>query len=303
MVISDSTLRSINKGFQHGFLAAVGKVIKDAEKLAMRTTSTQSAEVYGDIAFFPRMNKLIGEAIVKNLREVSYSIANEEWESTVRVKQADIERDALGIYKPRIATLGDTGSRLPSRLIIDALAGGFTAKDYTGTAFFAANKPHFVGGKVKFTNKDTKKLSAANYEAARKAMRSITDEEGEPMELGRELILVVSPKNESLGRTILVAEKVGGGDDNVNKGTATLMVSSRLAGASEDMWFLIDVGCPIGALILQEEKPLELLTTATGQTTEQLIITHTFLWQAYWRGNVGYGLPQLAFGSTGADNA
>jgi hypothetical protein len=38
-------------------------------------------------------------------------------------------------------------------------------------------------------------------------------------------------------------------------------------------------------------------------STEELILTHTYLWQAYWRGAAAYGLPQLAWGSTGADAA
>lgn len=302
MIITDATLRSIDKGFQAKFLGAIGKVNRDIERLAMRTTSSQAAEVYGDIAFWPAMRELIGEAFVNNLKEVSHTVQNKEFESTVSVKQADIERDALGIYTPKIASLGDTGAKLPGKLLADLLMNGFTDLDYTRTAFFATGKKHFPGGKKTFGNKDTKKLSAANYQSARASIRSIKGESGEPLELGDKLVLVVSPTYEATGRSILVSEKVGGGDDNVNKGTAELMVLPRLA-AAEHNWFLIDVSQPMSALILQEERPLQLLTTATGMTTEQLLLTHKYLWQAYWRGNAAYGLPQLAFGSTGADPA
>ena len=302
MIITDASLRAIDKGFQKGFLGAIGMVNREAERLAMRTTSSQAAEVYADIAFFPTMRKLVGEAIVKNLKELSHTVKNEEYEATVRVRQADIENDALGIYSPKIGQLGQTGAKLPSKLIVDLLLNGFANLDYTGTAFFAANKKHFPGGKKTFTNLGTKKLSAANYETARAAIRSVKDEEGEPLELGDKLALVVSPNYEATARKIVVAETVNGGEANVNKGTAELIVLPRLA-ASEHNWFLLDIGQPISALILQENRALELLTTANGQTTEELLRTHAYLWQAYWRGNAAYGLPQLAWGSTGADAA
>lgn len=307
MIITDQTLRAIDKGFQAKFLGAIGAVKPIYNRIATVTTSSQAAEVYGDIGFIPSMRELIGEAITKNLRETSMTIANKEFEATVAVKQAAIERDSLGIYTPRIATLGTKGEKLKDKLIVDLLINGFTATDYTGSAFFGADKVHFTGGKVKYTNKDTKKLSASNYEAARAALRSIKGEDGEPLELGDDLVLVVSPDWEPTGKKILVAETVPNAagtasQTNTNKGTAELVVSSRLAAAPNN-WFLLDVGQPLRALILQEEKALQLLTTATGMTTEQLLTTHAYLWQAYWRGNAGYGLPQLAFGSTGAQAA
>lgn len=302
MIINSATISAVNKGFTAKFLGAIGRVNRDAEKLAMKTTSSQAAEVYGDIAFWPSMRKLVGEAIVSNLKEIAHTVPNEEYEATVRVKQADIERDALGIYTPKINMLGDTGAKLPSRLIANLLMNGFTDLDYTGVAFFAANKKHFTGGKKTFTNKGTKKISAENFQDARAAIRSYKGEDGEPLGVGDNLALVVSPTYEATARTIVQADTISGGGTNVNKGTAELIVLPQLA-AAEHNWFLVDIGAPMGAFILQEEKPLELLTSATGQTTEQLILTHTYLWQAYWRGNAAYALPQLTWGSTGADAA
>lgn len=302
MIITDQTLRAIDKGFQAKFLGAIGAAKPIYPRIATVTTSSQAAEVYGDIGFIPSMRELIGEAITKNLRETSMTIANKEFESTVTVKQAAIERDSLGIYTPRIATLGQKGEQLKDRLVVDLLINGFDDTDYTGDAFFGTTKKHYTGGKKTWSNKGTKKLSAANYQTARAALRSIKGEDGEPLEIGDQLALVVSPTYEATARAILVSERVNGGDSNVNLGTAEIVVAPRLA-AAEHNWFLLDVGQPLRALILQEEKPLQLLTTALGMTTEQLLLTHNYLWQAYWRGNAGYGLPQLAWGSTGADAA
>ncbi len=121
------------------------------------------------------------------------------------------------------------------------------------------------------------------------------------MNLGMDLVLVVSPKNEALGREILVAEKVGGGNDNVDKGTARLEVCPLLS-ASEDSWFLFELGYPIKPFINQIEVPLE-FQSLDDPKSEHVLLKKEYLHQAYRRGNVGYALPELAFGSTGEDNA
>lgn len=302
MIITDQSIRAVDKGFRAKFLGAIGAVKPLYNRIATVTTSTQAAEVYGDIGFMPSMRELVGEAFVRGLKETSTTIINKEYEATVEVPQAALERDSLGIYAPKIATLGTKGEQLKDKLVIDLLINGFTATDYTGGTFFNTTHKHFVGGKVSFSNKGTKKISADNYAAARAAIRSIKDENGDPMELGDTLALVVSPTYEAAARQILIADTGANGATNINKGTAELIVSSRLA-AAEHNWFLLDIGQELRALILQEERTLQLLTSATGMTTEQLILTHKYLWQAYWRGNAGYGLPQLAWGSTGVDAA
>lgn len=302
MILTDSILRALNKGFHAKFLGGVGKVNRDAELLAMKSSSSASYEVYGDIGFMPSMKKLVGEAIVTHLREQAKQVKNEEFTATVAVKALDIKNDKIGIYKPAIAQMGRNGAKLPSQLIADLLLNGFTAKDYTGTAFFAADKKHFTGGKKTFTNLGTKKLSAANFQTARAAIRSVLDEDGVPLGIGDELALVVSPDYEATAKGIVQAEYLSGGGSNVNKGTAKVVVLPHLA-SSPHKWFLIDIGQEVGALVLQENQALQMLSTADGAITPELLLKHEYLYQAYWAGNADYLLPQLAYGSTGADAA
>jgi phage major head subunit gpT-like protein len=126
------------------------------------------------------------------------------------------------------------------------------------------------------------------------------------MNLGQDLVLIVSPKNEALGRSILESDFVEGSAtakavSNVNKGTARLVVWPQLA-ANEDAWFLLECGLPVKPLIVQFEKETT-LTALTSDTSDHVFKKHEFLYQAYGRYNAGYGLPELAYGSDGTQNA
>lgn len=302
MQINQTNLSALYKGYKTLFLEAFHGAMPEWPKFAQKAPSSAGAEIYHWLGAVPGMRELLGEAVVQNLKAANFTITNKEWESTVRVKQADVERDTYGIYNPLMQAMGQAGAEHPDELAADLFTGGFTATDYTGGTFFSTTHKHSADGKVTFSNKGTKKISAANFETARAALRSVKNEHGRPMNLGRKLLLVVSPTYEATARAIVIADTQANGATNVNKGTADLLVWPRLA-AAEHNWFLLDVGFPIKPLIFQEEKAVELLTTSTGQTTEELLLTHQYLYQAYGRYNAGYALPQLAWGSTGADAA
>ncbi len=302
MQINQANLAALFKGYRTLFLEAMHGATPEWVKLAMETSSTAGEELYHWLGSVPGMKKLVGEIVIENLSAAKYSITNEEFESTVGVKQADIERDTYGVYNPLMSAMGLAAAEHPDELVADLLIDGFTNLDYTGTAFFAANKPHIIGEtKNKFSNKGTKKLSATNYEAARANIKGRLNSQGRPMNLGRKLLLIVSPSYEATARQILIADRSANGADNINKGTADLLVWPRLA-ASEHAWFLLDVGYPVRPLIVQIEKR-PTIASLTNMESDHVFKHHEFLYQGYGRYNAGYGLSQLAYGSTGADAA
>jgi len=71
-------------------------------------------------------------------------------------------------------------------------------------------------------------LTAANYEAARTAMRSLKGDNGKPLNI-KTTMLVVAPELESAAKKIVAAEKLDNGASNTNFNTTELMVSSYLA--------------------------------------------------------------------------
>lgn len=302
MQINQTNLIDLYKGFRALFMGMLTSTETTWQKIAMRTTSNALQEVYGWLGAWPKMKEFLGEATIKNLAANTYAIKNKEFETTVAIKQLDIETDVYGLYNPNFEMAGFSAACHKDELVANALTNGFTNKDYTGKNFFDTDKLHNPGDakSSKFSNKGTKKLSAANYEAALASIKSIKDSAGNPLGIGRKLALIVHPKNEATAKRILNAELIDGGVSNVNKGSAELIVWSFLA--NEDAWFVVELGMPLKPIILQVVKD----TTLTGMTnpeSDHVMLKHEFLYQAYGLYNAGYGLPQLAWGSTGADAA
>lgn len=301
MQINQSTLQALYMGFRTLFLEAyqAGKALWP--NLAMQTTSTNAEEIYHWLGAVPGMRKLVDEIQIRNLSAHRYAIVNEEFESTVAVKSRDVERDNYGIYNPLMQSMGRAAAQHKDELLGDLLVGGFDILSYTGVAFFGLNHEPKAGGS-KFSNKGLKKFSRNNFRTARQNMKSRLNAEGRPMNLGLDLVLVVSPKYEEEAREVLVAEKVGGGNTNVDKGTARLEVWPQLAAAGEDCWFLFEAGHPVKPFIIQIEKDVDLITQ-TNPDDHHVFTKKEFLYQAYGRYNAGFALPELAWGSTGENAA
>lgn len=301
MILNSDTLKAVNKNVRTTFWEAYhGPGDNLVDMLAMRAGSSTAENIYGWLGAIPGLKELIGEFAIANLLEHAYAIKNREFGRIIAVKRQDIERDSLGTYTPLFQALGIAARSHPDELLVEALVASFTAKCYTGKNFFDADHEPKKGG-VKFSNKGTKKLSATNFEVARQNILSRLNYEGRPMGLGRKLLLVVSPTYDKTARDIVLADLVNN-STNTLKGTATLMTTPWLAGASEHNWFLFDLGHPMKPFINQEEVATE-FTNQDKLDDDSVFEKSEFRYKAYRRGNVGYGMPELAYGSTGADAA
>lgn len=304
MLLTSSKL----KAFNDGLVIVSGEAFQGAanvglvNELLMTTNAIGAKIVIGWLGALPGMEKLRGEPRKKSPRTSDFAVENFEWENTLTVPAIDIFRDNIGTYKPMAAMLGVTSSQHPLELVGSALVNGFTGKDYTGSAFFAANKKPWAGA-TSFSNKGTKKLSAANYETAYLNLLNRKNAFGKPMRLGRQLALVVSPTNHFVAKEIVEVAKSAAGADNKYYGTAKVIVLQDLAIAGTgDEWFLMELGYPVKPLFKNEEIPYRLLTD-TSMEGREYIENHEFIWQGYYSGNVGYGLPELAYGSDGTQAA
>lgn len=300
MQINQGNLEALTKGYRAIFLDGYqGTSNGLAARVAMVTNSRSAQEFYKWLGAVPGMKELLGEATIENIGSHGFSIANKEFHDTVGVERKDIERDTYGIYNPMFRAMGDAAAMHPDQLLAQAMMGGFDTKCYTGKNFFDSNHEPEKGG-TKFSNKGQKKLSADNYRAARAALKSVRNSKGRPMGNGRDLLLVVSPDYEATARQILVADVVAN-NTNVDKGTATLEVWPELA-ASPHMWFLLEAGKQVKPFIHQVELDTEFVA-ATDPKSSEALLRKLFIYQAYARRNVSYGLPELAWGSDGTQNA
>lgn len=313
MLVNAANVAELFRGFRVIFMEAYhGVGTPDWESFAMRVESTGAEERYDWLGAMPTLRELIGEIQVRNLTANDWRIINREFENTIGIRRPDIERDKFGLYRPVLQTMGQDARRYPNKMVAALLTGGFTSKDYTGKNFFDANKAGTPGTRFPFTNFTTKKLSADNFAEGRRNILERRAANGEPMDLGIDLVLVVSPKNEAIGKTILQADFVQtaatgatsatGGNTNVNKGTARLKVWSLLSSYNPDFWCIMEMGMPLKPLIVQIELPPEVVGV-TNINDSHVLLKKEFLYQAYTRLGAGYGMPELIYGSNGVDPA
>lgn len=284
-----------------------------AEMICQMEESNSEVEVYDLLIKFPAFKQFAGKLVKDNMAFAQHRITNKEWTDAVEVTRANIERDKIGRYNNMFDMLGQAARRHPDERFAELLANSFTVTDYTGLAFFAANKPHLPGvvDAQTFTNLMTEKPSAASYEKASQLLAYIKDATGRPMNVGGKKLVVCSDKYGSTFRKILKAETImevvtGQGVAsvaNIYAGTADLAVFSHLnTAADENKWFVLDQSWPLRAFILQSEvKPR--MIAQDQERDEPCFNDHKNVYQGYYRGDMGYGLPQLAVGSTGADAA
>lgn len=284
-----------------------------SEQICQIEQSTAAIEVYDMLVKFPAFERFKDQVKKGNMAREQVRIPNDEFSDVVAVKQADIERDQIGQYNNIFDMLGVAARRHPDKLLAALMVSGFTTNDYTGQPFFDADKPHLPGvvDARTFTNKMTEKPSAGSWEKAKQLMGNIVDANGDPMGIGIKKLVVCSQKWESTFKRILHAELIGqvvgtgaAAVSNIYAGDADMVMFPYLnTAANEDKWFVLDVGWPLRAFILQKEVALRQYAQDNPNVHKDAFDQHVFNYQGYYRGNVGFGMPQLAIGSTGADAA
>lgn len=269
------------------------------EKIAMRVPSTTGSNLYAWLSAFPKMRRWVAEKHIKNLKAFSYTVENEDWEATVEVDRNHIEDDQLGIYAPQAQMAGYSAKQLPDEIVYELVNGAFSNICYDGKPFFDATHPVEAGTA---SNKGTAALSAASqaaamasYGAARTNMRRLKDEDGRPLGV-RPNVLLVGPALEDTARALLTNERLEDGKTNLYRGTAELMVDERIE--SDSAWYLLDTSKPVKPFIYQERKA-PVFVQQTDPEADDVFNRKKYKFGAEARAAGGYGFWQLAYGSTG----
>lgn len=295
MIVNSVALQSIFKGFKTLFNEAFAGTKPTYEKVATVVPSSTKSEEYGWLGAFPRLRKWVGDRVINSLAAHGYTIKNESWEATVEVNREDIEDDAYGVYTPMIKELGRSAATHPDEIVFGLLGKGFTETCYDGQYFFDTDHKD-EDGPVQ-SNKGTKVLSAASYSAARAQMMSLLDAKSTPLGIMPNL-LAVPPQLEEAARKILYAEQIEG-TTNTLKNTAELLVAPWLA-ANPTAWFLFDTSRAIKPLIFQQRKKPEFVSM-DASNDQNVFMKKQYIYGVDCRDNAGFGLWQLAYGSTGAE--
>lgn len=297
MFINRSAIRELTTNFNTIFNKTLAETEVQWPKIAMEVKSANESEGYGWLADLPTMREWVGEREIKNIVMHGYTITNKDYEATIGVGRNNIEDDNLGMFAPIFKDLATKAKENPDRLIFELLVKSFENKCYDGSPFISnQHKTELSNNKpIVQSNKGTKKLSAVSYGEARAQMMTIKDCNGKSLKIVPNL-LVVSPTNEALAKTLMMAETING-ITNIYKGTAEVLVVTELIDTPE-AWFLLCTNKTIRPFIYQNRKEPKLVSK-TAETDDNVFFEKTYYYGVDSRGNAGYGLWQLAYGSTG----
>jgi phage major head subunit gpT-like protein len=294
MLVTPSALKNLTTGFSDIYQGAYSASPTFWEKLATKVPSSSKSNTYGWMTKLPRMRQWIGERLIQNLVSKSYVLENLPFELTVEVDRDDIEDDNLGVYRPLIQAMGEQAARWPDDLLVSLLQNGETNLCFDDKAFFADD--HDFGGNTVDNNFTGTALTAANYATVRQAMMAYKGEDGKPLGVTPNL-LVVPPQLEDEAKTILETDLIinSGGTaagSNIYKGTASVLVLPELAGEATT-WYLLDVTKAIKPFVFQERKAPEFVAK-DALTDDAVFFKKKFTYGVDSRGNAGYTLPFLA---------
>lgn len=306
MLINKSTLDGVFINLKTTFNKAFDATPANWSKVAMLVPSTSAQNNYDWIDRFPKMREWLGDKVVQALKAHQYTIINKDYEATVGVDRNDIEDDNLGIYGPMAQEAGFSAKQWPDELIADLLNGAFAAECYDGQYFYDDDHP--VGGTDAYaattaSNLGTTALSAAtlalaiaSYGAARTAIMGFKDDQGRPLGLIPNL-LEVSPALEAYGKVLCYGDFLVDGSSNPYKGSAELFVNPRIT--TSTYWFLHCTNRPVKPFIFQQRKA-PVFVKQDDMNNDDVFNRRLLKYGAEARGNAGYGLWQMSYGSTGA---
>ena len=285
MEISKQKIKELQVGFSAIYRTGWGATEPKLEGLSTRVPSTTRTNTYGWMARLLKMRKWDGPRLLQNLNTHAYTLENEPYELTVKVPARDIRDDQLGVYNPLFDELGRQSKKWPDQVLKTVLQGGTTNLGFDGVAFFASTHPLNPAGN-QANNFTGTALSATNFGVVRAAMASFTGEDGEPLGVNGN-VLVVPPALEDLANTIVTAEFGASGASNVQRGQARVVVVPELANQATT-WYLFDDNHAIKALVWQLRQAPNLVSK-TKVDDDNVFFDGEFIWGVDGEGVGGYG--------------
>lgn len=297
MIINQAALDGLFRNLRAEFQAAYNDQSAPATwpMIASRLASSTAREDHRWFGRWPKMRKWVGERHVRALSAHGYNVANEKFESNIRVRREDLEDDILGVYQMQANGSGVAAREWPDILVYAALEDGEEGLCHDGQPFFSDSHPLDSGDT--FDNIVAAPLQAdslanaqASLGAARTRLMKMPDEEGEPMGLTPNL-LVVPPALEDVAKILSMADRLGGDDPNPYKGIGT-HVTPRLK--SDTKWYVMDTRGGLKPMIFQERSAPEFAALMNASQSDSVFDRDEYRYGVRARGAAAYGLPQCA---------
>lgn len=136
-------ITALNTGFRSDFQTAFSAAMAASQyqKIATVVPSSTASNTYGWLGQWPGFREWIGDRVLNDMAASAYQITNKQYESSVSVKQTDIEDDNVGVYRPMMAEMGRAAAVFPDQLVFELLKAGDSTACYDGQNFFDADHP------------------------------------------------------------------------------------------------------------------------------------------------------------------
>lgn len=293
MIINSATLQALRTNFSALFQGAYDATETWYDKVCTTVPAGTSLETYGFLAQLPQMKLFMGPRTLQNLKEYATQITSQDFEVTIPVDRNSILDDRLGLIPSRIADYAESVRKHPDQLLVAALQSGTAANGFDGVPFFSALHP--LSGSNQSNNFTVTPLNSTNYQTVRAAMMSYVGEQGVPLNV-RPNLLVVPPALEQTARLIVNADMISDGAGasitNVLKGTADVYVASELAN-QPTTWYLFATNKSVRGLIYQQTQAPQFYMKSQ-MTDDNVFFDKQILFGADTREAIGYGPWWLA---------
>jgi len=306
MYLQSSALAAARVGFDRIFQEGYSAVTQSElwwMKLATARPSTDRSNIYHLLKLFPRMRQWVGPRVLHNLSMADYSLLNKPFENGFEIGVDDFEDDKLGIYDDALRQLGRSGALWGNDIIYDAIVAAGATVCYDGQYFFDTDHPLVVEGAADSTQANlhtTTALTAANYATTYQSMIARKGEDGKPLNIVPNL-LIVPPSLKFTAERIVKAVSAGyllnnsstATDDNILKGSSEVQVIPELETNSSSTWYLADTSKPVKPFIFQQRRLPNRIDVMNRPTDPNVFNERSVKVGCDGRGAAGYALWQL----------
>jgi len=305
MIITQASLNALRIQFELRFGEVYGATEPWWPQLATEIPSGAKSNIYGWIAQQILLREWVGPRQAQNLSEHSYTLVNKSYEATIELDRDEIEDDNLGVFTAVAIPQLAQGAKKHTDQLIKAMlqsnsGAGPTAFD--GLSLFHDSHLTYDAAGSTYDNNFGVALTADNFNTNWAAMASYTGEDGEPLGIMPNLLLVPPQLKrtalEIMNASLVVQNVVessanvgGAAIDNVLKGWADVLVIPELAN-DPTRWYLADVSKPLKPLIFQNRRPDEFVSRDSAQDPK-VFDQKKFTYGVDNRKNVGVSLPFL----------
>jgi phage major head subunit gpT-like protein len=273
--------------------------------------SRTEKNVYPWLSEIPSLREWLGPRIVENIATRDYSLTNKHFERTIGIDRVKVEDDQYGFFTDVASSLGKVVAEFNDVKVAETIEAGNSALCWDGQYFFDTDHPVDVDSSAAGTYSNN--LVGAAYDlsadpkgafgAARKAMMKFKRDDGRPMGLTPN-ILMVPPDLEDAGMVAieagLISQKImnvaanenvaNAAVSNVYQGKATLIVNPHLTVTNAAYVFCTTKG--IMPFLFQNRQAPNFVPRV-DPASDNVFNLRRFEWGVDLRAAYGYTFPFL----------